>query len=511
MRLTKLTDEQTPQPLAQLLVEAGIAVDASSIPDVAVTSLVDDSRLVTPGSCFVAVRGCDEDGHRFIDVAVRSGAVAVVVEDERYNAGDVTTICVQDSRLALANLAAAFYQLKHTDQSFPLVGITGTNGKTTVAWMLRAILLAAHRRPVTFGTIGYDLIGEHIKATLTTPGALALCDLLSQSRTKGADVAVMEVSSHALQQRRTDGLSFQIGAFTNLSGDHLDFHGDMSQYANAKKRLFDQLSAGATAVINADDPYAAMMVKDCAADVVRIGLHAKDADVRATIDRMTSSGSRFMLHGRNFEVVVDVSLLGEHNVYNAMLAGAMAESLGVEGALIAHGLSGIPMIPGRLQRIEPDGHPFSVLVDYAHTDDALRHVLRAVKPLTKNRLICVFGCGGDRDRSKRPRMAAVAAESADHVIVTSDNPRHEAPLDIICDVLTGFDDVARQRVSVEPDRRLAIESAITMAEEGDTVLIAGKGHEDYQLVGDQVLTFDDAAVARACLASIKTPVTEEVT
>ncbi len=513
-------DEQPSLSLSQLLAKANIGVDASSMPDVTITSLTDDSRQVTPGSCFVAVRGCDVDGHQYVEPAVRGGAVAIVAEDDLSWREIVTTIRVKDSRIALANLARSFYRLDDAGGTFPLVGITGTNGKTTVAWLLRSILHAAHRRPATFGTIEYDLVDQRIKAPLTTPGALELCRLLALSRSRGADFGVMEVSSHALAQRRTDGLSFQVAAFTNLSGDHLDFHADMPSYAAAKKRLFDSLPADAVAVVNADDPYAALMVQDSAARVVRVGLVTKDAkhaDVHATIDRMTSSGSRFRLQGQTFEADVNLALLGEHNVFNATLAGAMAEALGINGQAIVDGLSHIPMVPGRLQRVEPDGYPFSVLVDYAHTDDALRHVLRAVQPLTQNRLICVFGCGGDRDRSKRPRMAIAAAELADHVIVTSDNPRHEDPIAIIDDVLTGFTHAQRQFVSVEQDRRQAIELAIEMASRGDTVLIAGKGHEDYQLMGDQVIDFDDATVAQEYLQLMKTsatsitaPVTEDV-
>ncbi|MBN4059010.1 UDP-N-acetylmuramoyl-L-alanyl-D-glutamate--2,6-diaminopimelate ligase, partial [bacterium AH-315-J04] len=451
---------------------------------------------------------------RFIESAIRNGAVAIISEDELSCPENVVTIRVKDSRAVLAKLAMAFYSLDDARDKFPLVGITGTNGKTTVAWLLRSIFKAAHRRPATLGTIEYDLVDECVNAPLTTPSALELCRLLNLSHSRGADVAVLEVSSHALEQRRTDGLSFQVAGFTNLSGDHLDFHTDMASYAAAKKRLFDQLPAHAIAVINADDSYSAMMVQDCPARVVRVSLSDKNADVRATINDMTSSGSRFVLHGCSFEADINLALLGEHNVFNAMFAGAIAEALGVDGAAIAEGLSRISMVPGRLQRIEPDGYEFSVLVDYAHTDDALRHVLRAVRPLTKNRLICVFGCGGDRDRSKRPRMAAAAAEFASHVIVTNDNPRHEDPMAIIEDVLTGFDDDQRQSVSVQQDRRLAIELAIELAKPGDTVLIAGKGHEDYQLVGDKVLAFDDATVAHACLlsttTSTKTPVTEEM-
>jgi len=524
MRLTEFMDEQPSQSLSQLLAKANLSADGASIHDVAITTLVDDSRHVIPGSCFVAVRGCEVDGHRFIESAIRGGAVAIVSEDDLSASANVTTIRVKDSRAALARLATSFYQLDDVRKSFPLVGMTGTNGKTTVAWLLRSILQAARRKPATFGTIEYDLITQRIKAPLTTPGAIELCRLLALSRLRGADVAVMEVSSHALAQRRTEGLPFQVAGYTNLSGDHLDFHTDMPSYAAAKKRLFDHLSSDAIAVINADDPYATTMVQDSAARVVRVSLSDTDADVRVTINRMTSSGSRFILRGQTFEADINLALLGEHNVFNAMLAGAIAEALGVEAAAIAAGLSRISMVPGRLQRIEPEGYPYSVLVDYAHTDDALRHVLRAVKPLTKNRLICVFGCGGDRDRSKRPRMAAAAAEMADHVVVTSDNPRLEDPMAIIHDILTGFDSAQRRSVSVQQDRRLAIESAIEMASHGDTVLIAGKGHEDYQLVGDQVLACDDAAIARSCLqlknnsaspitasaSSIITSVTEDV-
>lgn len=493
-----------------------------------ISFITDDSRKVAAGACFVAVRGV-VDGNDFIESAVRRGAAVIVAERRHPAVATMPFIQVDDSRAALARLSAAWYGLRDVSaepnsaaEAMRLIGVTGTNGKTTVAWMIRAILQAAGHRAALFGTVEYDLVARRCPAPLTTPGAIDLCAHLAEARSAGARFAVMEVSSHALDQRRTDGLEFAAAVFTNLTGDHLDYHGSMDSYFAAKRRLFEGLSKAAAGVSNLDDPAADRLIHSCPAERITFGIDAPHADVAASISGMNRGGTSFALRcsdrildrnrrmkeshpalgdvaddGRRIGVAL--SLVGRHNVSNALAAATAALATGIDLGAVRRGLEAVRGVPGRLQNVAPDDCPFSVLVDYAHTDDALRNVLTAIRPVTPGRIICVFGCGGNRDRSKRPRMAAVAESGADRIIVTSDNPRKENPLEIIADIVGGFSAGLRQRVGVEPDRRAAIAAAIALAEPGDTVLIAGKGHEDYQLVGDRILPFDDAQVARECL------------
>lgn len=487
--------------LPSLFGDAGVEVVEGRLPpDVRITSLAADSGSVERGSCFVAVRGVDVDGHDFVGPAASAGAAAIVVDRDVAVPEGVVRIRVEDTREALARLASAYYGLRGGTSTLPrLVGITGTNGKTTVAWLLRSILHAAHQPTALIGTIEYDLLNQRCAAPLTTPGPLDLCRHLAHARDAGATFAVLEVSSHALDQRRCDGLSFSAGVFTNLSGDHLDYHRSMEAYAAAKRRMFDLLAEDAVAVVNLDDAMGRALAEELVGPVVSFGLGTSCADVTARIEAMDRTGSRLALRSRTFETSVRCALLGEHNVSNALAAVATAEALGIEADAICTGLASLPAVPGRLQRAEAPGLPFSVLVDYAHTDAALAHTLRAVRPLTPGRLICVFGCGGDRDRSKRPRMAAAVGELADIAYVTSDNPRTEDPTGIIDDILPGFGPSPACRVEVVVDRRSAIQTAIAEARPNDTVLIAGKGHETYQLVGNKVLAFDDLKVASECL------------
>ncbi|MFQ5413670.1 MAG: UDP-N-acetylmuramoyl-L-alanyl-D-glutamate--2,6-diaminopimelate ligase [Phycisphaerae bacterium] len=516
--------------LGELFRSAGVRVlHGLARSDVAIAGVTDDSRGVAPGVCFVAVRGIAHDGHEFLRAAVNAGAAAVVVDQSAWDQvhpsryAGVAAVCVQDSREALAKLAAAWYGLRGAGDaaSMRLVGITGTNGKTTTAWLLRSILRAAGRRVALLGTIEYDLISARLPAPMTTPAPVALCRHLKTAADAGADDAVLEVSSHALAQRRCDGLEFSVGVFTNLSGDHLDYHRDVDAYAAAKRRLFDGLSAGATAVVNLDDPNGTQMVSGCNARSLTYAVddaaldaaahghatgaanrwapRAARAGVRARMVEVGPHGTRFVLRGAAYETPVRCRLVGLHNVYNALAAAAAAEAMGIDAGAIRAGIEQLRGVPGRLQRVEPDGHPFRVVVDYAHTDDALDNVLRVLRPVTTRRLLCVFGCGGDRDRSKRPRMAAAVERAADVAYVTSDNPRGEDPTAIIDDVLTGFPARSKCRIAVEVDRRAAIDAAIAEARPGDTVLIAGKGHETYQLLGDDVLDFDDVAAARRAL------------
>jgi len=333
---------------------------------------------------------------------------------------------------------------------------------------------------------------------------MELCQRLSQARDAGARFGVLEVSSHALDQRRCEGLRFAAGVFTNLTGEHLDYHGSMEVYLRAKCRLFEQLEPPAVGVVNRDDPHGIAVERACSTAVVTFGVESGGVDVGARIDSMDRSGTRFVLVLPTGEVAIRSPLLGRFNLCNALAAAATANALGIDMPSIRLGLERVGGVPGRLQRVEPPGHPFSVVIDYAHTDDALSNVLETLRPLTSGRLLCVFGCGGDRDRSKRPRMATAVNRLADVAYVTSDNPRSEDPLAIIEEILPGFGVAPVCSVEVEADRRRAIEAAIAEARPGDAVLIAGKGHENYQLVGDSVLPFDDVEVARGFLQSAGT-------
>ncbi len=488
-----------PVILASLFRLAGIEpLSSNALPEIAIRDVVDDSRKVRPGSCFVSVRH-DEAGQRFMSDAVYRGATVVVSERFSSEIMGIPVVVVHDARRAVSSLAAAFHGLCGMDPPpLRIIGITGTNGKTTVAWLLRAILRAAGRKTALLGTVEYDLVTERLPASLTTPGPVDLCRSLATSLRRGAEYAVLEVSSHALDQRRTDGLPFCSGVFTNLTGDHLDYHRSMEDYAAAKRRLFELLPGDAIAVINADDPWCHRIGSGATGRVFEYGLDAKRADFTARILSADSTGSRLRLIGPGVDFPIGLSLLGRHNVSNALAAAATAIGLGFDPEAVTLGLESVSGVPGRLQRVELEESPFTVLVDYAHTDDALCNVLQAVRSFTTGRVRCVFGCGGNRDRSKRPRMGRIVSALADHAYITSDNPRTEDPAAIIDEIVAGFDRSQSCELEVHVERREAIAAAIEQAEPRDTILIAGKGHETYQLVGDRVLPFDDVEVAKAC-------------
>lgn len=480
----------------------GLVDDAALAPlrDRSVTGVFDDSRRVRPGGLFVALRGTTADGRRFVDDALQRGAAVVLGEDIAARSG-AAVIAVDDARSALARVASRWFGLERADgPTLKVLGVTGTNGKTTTVHMTRAILRAAGRRCGMLSTVQNDLCGRTIEADMTTPGPLRLAELVHECATNGGDALVMEVSSHALDQKRTDALPFAAAAFTNLTQDHLDYHGTMDAYAAAKARLFERLSPDATAVVNRDDPAWERMVRDCRARIVTYGLATGGGRARsgtelcASVTRDSIAGTLYRMRIDGHELALENALVGRHNVYNALAAAGLARALGVDAGAIAQGLGSLRNVPGRLQRV-PCVRGVDVFVDYAHTDDALRNVAGVLRPLTKRRLIVVFGCGGDRDRTKRPKMARAAAEFAHAIIVTSDNPRTEDPRAIIEEILAGFDESSRRRVAVEADRRRAIHMALACASEGDVVLIAGKGHETYQIVGTEKRHFDDVQVA----------------
>jgi UDP-N-acetylmuramoyl-L-alanyl-D-glutamate--2,6-diaminopimelate ligase len=455
-----------------------------------------DSRQVRPGMVFVALRGLKADGAQFAPQAIAAGAAAVVSESD--GSAPVPWITVKDARLALALLAAEYSG--QPSRQMQVVGVTGTNGKTTTSYLLGAIFEAAGITCGLMGTVTYRIGSREIAATRTTPEAPDVQALLRQMADAGCGACVMEVSSHALALRRVDGLRFAAAVFTNLTRDHLDFHADMEDYFGAKRRLFEMLPAGAPAVINLDDPRGATLV-DGASRPVTYAIN-RTADVTPGPLSFSLSGLAFDARTPQGTVRVQSKLVGRPNVYNILAAVATTAALDVPIAAIERGLRELQGVPGRFEVVSGAGDDITVLVDYAHTDDALRNLLETARPLAERRLITVFGAGGDRDRTKRPLMGMVAARLSDVVVITSDNPRSEEPLRIIDEVKRGAEPEMRQKgaeVVTVVDRREAIGHAVAMAQAGDVVLIAGKGHEKYQEVGGEVLPFDDLAVARDAL------------
>lgn len=473
----------------------------------------DDSRLVRPGSLFIARRGARADGAGFVEDARRRGAVALLVDDVTRasvvaDGGELALLVAEDLAVAGARLAEA--SAGSPSRELELVGVTGTNGKTTITFLIQQLLRAAGERCGVIGTVIVDDGAVVEPATLTTPRATELSALLRRMVDHGCSAAAIECSSHALAQRRTAGLHFTGAVFTNLTGDHLDYHGSMEEYGAAKAGLFAGLSMEAFAVVNADSDASQRMLRGCPARVIRCSIRDPDVEWFAHVDAIDPGGITARLqiraagvegHEADVEAALRIPLAGTHNLMNALEAGAVAAALGVPLATIFDALTRITAPPGRLEPVHVDGAACTVLVDYAHTDDALENVLRALRAAKPAgaRLTVVFGCGGDRDRTKRPRMAAVAARLADRIVVTSDNPRTESPEAIIDEILTGISAERRAVTSRENDRAVAIAGAIDEAGAGDIVLIAGKGHEDYQIIGTEKRPFDDRAVARAAL------------
>jgi UDP-N-acetylmuramoyl-L-alanyl-D-glutamate--2,6-diaminopimelate ligase len=461
-----------------------------------------DSRKVTRGGLFVAVPGLKEDGRRFIGDALARGAAAVVFDGPDVLAGrDTGRVLVPSARAALARLADAYFG--HPSRALTVVGITGTNGKTTTSLLVDALVRAGGRPSGLIGTIEYRIGDERITASQTTPEALELQGLLARMVSRGVSGAAMEVSSHALALHRADGIEFDVAVFTNLTQDHLDFHGTLDAYRLAKARLFQLLATGTkarrTAVINADDPSGASMTAGLAVPVLTFGLRSS-ADIRPRRYRSEMDGIHMVVETPRGSLEIASPLVGEHNVMNLLGAVGVGLALEMDPAVIAGALASVRAVPGRFERVEA-GQPFLVVVDYAHTPDALERVLGTAKKLcgASGRLAAVFGCGGDRDRGKRPIMGEIAARVADRVWVTSDNPRTERPDAIVAEIVEGIPVDRRERHVALTDRRAAIHGALTWARPGDVVVIAGKGHEPYQIVGTDVLPFDDRQEARAVL------------
>ncbi len=470
-----------------------------------VSEIVYDSRRATPGSLFVAMRGEHADGALYAQEAVNRGAVAIVAEAP--NPGHaIPWIAVPEPRLAIAELAAAFYG--YPSESMRVVGITGTNGKTTTAYLVQAIFEAAGIRCGRVGTVGYSVAGEERIAPHTTPEATDLQAMLREMLDAGSGACAMEASSHALELRRVDAMRFAAAVFTNLTRDHLDFHGNMDAYFAAKRRLFEMLPEGGAGVVNADDQRGATLV-EIAPRPVTYGID-RQADVMPGPIDMTIDGLTFEVRTPRGRLRIQSSLVGRPNVYNILSAVATAAALDLPFDAIERGVGTLRHVPGRFQVVSTQADDVRVVVDYAHTDDALRNLLETARPLSQARVITVFGCGGDRDRTKRPLMGAVAARLSDVVVITSDNPRSEDPDRIIDEIQRGIAAGAQKSSAKAPqvltiaDRRAAIDRAVKDARSGDLVLIAGKGHERTQTIGSRVLPFDDVEVARAALARRRT-------
>jgi UDP-N-acetylmuramoyl-L-alanyl-D-glutamate--2,6-diaminopimelate ligase len=477
-----------------------------------ICDITDDSRTVLPGSLFIARPGTKEDGRRFIPDALRAGASAVLTNDASVDPGPGAVVLVADDVPQIAAMIAERFYGSPSSR-LELIGITGTNGKTTTAHLVHQILNGAGVRCGLIGTVQIDDGREVAPATLTTPPATELSRTMAVMVENGCQAAVMESSSHALEQARVAALSYDVAVFTNLTGDHLDYHGTMENYAAAKARLFRMLPESGWAIVNGEDPWSERMVRGCAARVVRCfvddGRTPKPGadQARASVRSMSMSGTEAEFVGPWGTFRARLRLVGRHNVMNALQAATAAFAAGVQPAALERQLALAMAPPGRLEPVTAPAHPFSVMVDYAHSDDAIRQVLTTLRPLVRasGRLVIVFGCGGDRDKTKRPRMGAAAVELADAVHITSDNPRTERPGEIIDQILAGIPGEARAKVRVNADRRRAIEQAIGEARPGDVVLIAGKGHEDYQILpdgsgGTKTVHFDDREVAREALA-----------
>lgn len=483
----------------QLRIESESAADADI--DIATLSgrVVSDSRQVRPGDIFVAVKGPGVDGHDYIAKAVAAGA-AVVVHQEKLAekpAGSCRYMRVFSSAGSLGRLAQA--SLGRPASKLAVFGVTGTNGKTTVASMVRWILDKCGYPCGFIGTIGYDSGRGMVELDNTTPGSVQLAEIMKQMVDNGLQVVAMECSSHGLHQRRTDGIYFTSAAFTNLTGDHLDYHKTMDHYRQSKSELFSQLLPDGTAVINSDDPQWQFFA-DAAFGrrVITYGINRHDVVLSAQVISQDILGSELVIEyeGQSHSCRLPVPAL--HNVSNFLAAIGMVLASGAALPDILAAMKGFPGVPGRLASVNC-GQDYAVLVDYAHTDDALERALSTARQLTRNRVIVVFGCGGDRDRTKRPRMAAVAEKYADLVIVTSDNPRTESPDAIIAEICAGFTRPDNSSTKTIPDRRQAIQKAIKAASSGDCVLIAGKGHEDYQIIGKEKFHFDDSEEARKAI------------
>ena len=467
--------------------------------DIEIGDISYHSHEVKEGDLFVAIRGAKHDGHHFIEETIAGGARAIIVEQMPPQPLNVPVVWVMDTHKALAQISAEFFS--HPSRTITLVGITGTNGKTTTSYVIESIFKAARRAVGVIGTVNYRLKGKEQPAPTTTPQSYDLQRLLSEMISDGIHDVVMEVSSHALDQERVRGCHFDVGVFTNISPEHLDYHEDMDRYFAAKKRFFQEILVETEkdpwAIINIDDP----LLKDFQKELphLRAMTYGLDrGEVRASNREVSLEGIRATLTTPAGALKIRTSLVGEYNLYNIMAATAVGISLGITPEAIKKGIEALSQVPGRMERVGT-GNPW-ILVDYAHTPDALEKTMKEIKRLASGKVFVVFGCGGDRDRTKRTPMGKIAAQWSDLAIITSDNPRTEDPLNIIDEIERGAREISSLRYRIIPDRREAIKEAIALAGPLDIILITGKGHEDYQIIGEERFPFDDREEARKALA-----------
>jgi UDP-N-acetylmuramoyl-L-alanyl-D-glutamate--2,6-diaminopimelate ligase len=500
--------------LTDVLAGCGAEQTSGGRTSVDVTGVTQDSRKVKPGDLFVAVPGAKEDGAQFVGEAVSRGAVAVV--SEKPVSSQVPFFKVSNARKALALIAANFYG-RPADQ-LTLLAVTGTNGKTTTTYLLEAMATAAYSSTGVIGTLGYKVGGQFHPLAHTTPDPLELHRILREMADAGVETVVMEVSSHALLQERVHGITFKAAAFTNLTRDHLDYHKDMEEYFQAKRKLFlENLSQSGVAVVNGDDTYAIRIYNELRGQKRMAWKFSRqgNGEISSADVSFSLQGIKGVLKTPAGDIPVKSRLLGAHNLENILAAAGLALGAGFARRKdVQLGIERMGGVPGRMERVENHGpaQAPAVFVDYAHTDDALKRAIEAARAMAKGRVIVVFGCGGERDAGKRPLMGAAAAESADLAVVTSDNPRTENPDDIISQVTPGLEKGGLRRISagkaksgekgylVDADRKAAIETAISLGKEDDVILIAGKGHETYQVIGTEKRAFDDREVAARALA-----------
>jgi UDP-N-acetylmuramoyl-L-alanyl-D-glutamate--2,6-diaminopimelate ligase len=478
-------------PLSRLL--NGLGMVYTGFRDVQIEAVTCDSRDVVPGALFVAIPGNKKDGTEYIDEAIRRGAVAIVATKVVYPVPKIPLAVVPDVRLAYSEIAARFHG--YPSARLNVIGITGTNGKTTTTFLLKAMLDAARDKSGLLGTV-YNILGDKpVASHMTTPDAETIHSCMAEMVKRGCRSCVMEVSSHSLMQERVRSVNFAAAILSNVTRDHMDYHKTFEEYRAAKARLFEQLPPHGIACLNADDPSCDWFAERSTGRVVTYGL--EKGDIRATIHENSINGLRFTVHfSPGVDLEIHSPLIGKHNVYNMLSAAATLYAMGYDLEPMRAGLDGMRSVPGRLEEISLC-QDFKVFVDYAHTPDALERVITALKPLTPGKVWVVFGCGGDRDRGKRPLMGKVVEELSDQFVITSDNPRSEDPLAIVSEICAGLAQKSKHQIIL--DRRDAIRAAIMQARTGDTVLVAGKGHEDYQIVQDTVHPFDDRVVAYEAL------------
>ncbi|MFA5275893.1 MAG: UDP-N-acetylmuramoyl-L-alanyl-D-glutamate--2,6-diaminopimelate ligase [Candidatus Omnitrophota bacterium] len=470
--------------LTKLIKKAKLPVGLPETGDFTVRGITCNSGQVKKGFVFIAIKGCSNDGTKFIDQALKNGAGAII--------SHLTVPPGISTRLIAAKLAAEFYE--NPSAKVRVVGITGTNGKTTVSYLLERVLKEARKNPAVIGTINYRFNKKIIASNNTTPGPTELQHMLSRMLKGKVTHCIMEVSSHALDQERVKGVSFSSAIFTNLTSDHLDYHKTSANYFKAKAKLFKELDSKSFAVINNDDKYARLLKKICSAKIITYGID-KASSVEARNIKFHPSSTEFILKAPKKKVLIKTKLIGKHNVYNILSVIAWALSEGIKFSYIKRAIEGFDFVPGRLERVECR-KGFSVFVDYAHTEDALKNIIRSLRQVSKGRIIVVFGCGGDRDKRKRPKMGRIVTELADYAFVTSDNPRSEEPEDIAGDIIKG---IRKRNYCIILRRKEAIKKSLSLAKSGDIVLIAGKGHETYQVIKNKKIHFDDRETVKSCL------------